>query len=312
MTAGDERLQLLSRSGAYRWFYADVTAGDVTAVFIFMMGAVFSARYAKALQRGGLPVEHSAVNFALYEKGERRLWVFSEYKTARFIGSTLCIGGSQLELLPTGGLRAQVADRTAPWGRSAQAHLELEPLGPPGSEVALVEGQPHWWQPIAPLARATLSVPTHHLHLTGEGYHDTNHGHQPLGPTLAGWRWTRLHRAGETWVDYEPFGTVPSIRVHATTTGVEVKRFTPPATALTRTGWGLWAPRRLAAGGIEVEARPVLLETSPFYARLASHTPGAHALSEVAHFRRFHSPYVRWMAHFRSRQGAPLARGGNP
>lgn len=311
MTAGDERLQFSSRSGAYRWFYADVTAGDFTAVFIFMVGAVFSARYAKALYRGGLPLEHSAVNFALYEKGVRRLWVFSEYKTAEVTGRTLRIGGSQLELLPDGGLRAQVVDCTAPWGRPVEAHLALASRCPPGPEVALVEGQPHWWQPIAAMAHATVTVPTHQLHLTGDGYHDSNHGHQPLGPSLAGWRWTRLHRPGETWVDYAPFGQVPSLRVHATPIGVDVQRIAQPAVVLVRTGWGLSVPLRLAAGGIELPPPPWLLETSPFYARLAARAPDTHALSEVAHFKRFHSPYIRWMARFRSRAGVPVAQGAH-
>jgi len=311
VTAAEDLLRLSSRSGAYRWFYADVTAGDFTAVFIFMVGAVFSPRYASALRRGGLPIEHSAVNFALYEKGARRLWVLSEYDTARVVGRTLSIGSSHLELRPDGGLRAHVVDRTAPWGRPAEATLELEPLCPVGPELELVEGQPHWWQPVAPMARGTVRLPGHDLNLRGDGYHDTNHGHEPLGSTLAGWRWTRLHRPGETSVDYEPFGGVPSIRVQATAARVDAQRAMRPAGALSRTGWGLSVPRRLAAGGAELPASPVLLETSPFYARLESRSPSAHALGEVADFKRFQSPFVRWMAHFRSRSGVAPAAGAS-
>lgn len=297
-------LHLPSRSGAYRWFYVDVTAGDFTAVCIFMVGAVFSPRYSVAMGRGGRPLEHSAVNFALYEKGARRRWVFSEYETARVVGRTLHIGHSQLELRPDGGLRAHVIDKTAPWGTPTEATLELAAQCPTGPKLALVEGQPHWWQPLAPMARGTVTSPDPELTMTGDGYHDTNHGHEPLGPTLAGWRWTRVHQAGETWVDYEPFGAAPALRVRATEAHVDVGRAIRPPGALSRTAWGLSVPRRLAAGDIELPASPTLLETSPFYARLESRSASAHALGEVANFKRFHRPHIRWMAHFRSRTGA--------
>ncbi len=56
---------LPDQPGAYRWYYADVTAGDVTAVVIFMIGAVFSPRYSAAAARGGRPIDHCAVNLAL-------------------------------------------------------------------------------------------------------------------------------------------------------------------------------------------------------------------------------------------------------
>lgn len=65
------------RPGAYRWFYSDVTAGEYSAVFIFMVGSLFSPRYAVGARRGALPLEHCAVNFALYRQGVRRCWVLS-------------------------------------------------------------------------------------------------------------------------------------------------------------------------------------------------------------------------------------------
>lgn len=300
-------LKLPSSSGAYRWFYADVTAGNFTAVFIFMVGAVFSPRYSAALRKGGRPLQHSAVNFALYDKGARWLWVLSEYETATVEGETLRIGRSRIQLGANGSVRAHVVDRTAPWGEPAEARLVLTPTSPPGPELALVEGQPHWWQPLAPLAEATVTVPEHRLEFSGEGYHDTNHGLEPLGGGLPGWRWTRLHRPGETWVDYEPAGHAPAIRVRATPKQVEVTPMTGAPPVLSRTAWGLSVPRQLSAGGLVLPSSPALLETSPFYARLEARDGEAHALSEVADFKRFHRPYVRWMAHFRTRRGEPAA-----
>jgi hypothetical protein len=69
-----------------------------------------------------------------------------------------------------------------------------------------------------------------------------------------------------------------------------------------RTMWGLRVPRALGVGdGREEEL--TLIESSPFYARLESTRGEAHALAEVADFERFHRRSVRWMAHFRTREG---------
>ena len=346
---------LPEKSGAYRWFYADVTAGDLTAVFIFMVGSVFSPRYSASLRKGGLPAHHCAVNFALYERGVRWLWVLSEYGEAEVTANGLRIGASSLEFGPGGRLRAHLADKTPLWGRPAEATLELTPRGPRGPEVALVEGQPHWWQPLAPRASARVTVPQHQLDFTGSGYHDSNHGDEPLGRAFAGWRWTRLHQPSQTLVDYLPTGGAPPLRVRATDSEVTLERGEPgvrpslrlrsdgqavsiehraparststgpegtgllaprpsppaPPSLLVRTGWGLSVPKALEAGGTVLSTRPSLLETSPFYARLEARDKESHALAEVADFRRFHSPCVRWMARLRTRTGA-LTRGSPP
>jgi carotenoid 1,2-hydratase len=68
------------------------------------------------------------------------------------------------------------------------------------------------------------------------------------------------------------------------------------------TGWGLRVPARLQVGN-QVVGEPRLLESSPFYARLEARQGALDSLGEVADFRRFHSPFIRWMAHFRTRVG---------
>jgi carotenoid 1,2-hydratase len=68
------------------------------------------------------------------------------------------------------------------------------------------------------------------------------------------------------------------------------------------TGWGLRVPARLHSG-CEVVGPPRLLESSPFYARLEARQGQLDSMGEVADFRRFHSPFIRWMAHFRTRTG---------
>jgi carotenoid 1,2-hydratase len=297
-------IELPQRSGAYRWYYVDVTSGDFTAVFIFMVGSIFSARYSMALKKGGLPREHAAVNFALYEKGVRRLWVLTEYGDVRVSGDerTLHIGDSWLRY-DNDGLRAEVRDRTTPfmltrWGRPTQVELSLTQEGPSHDELRLVDGLDHFWRPIAARSRARVRVKHQDVDFEGPAYHDGNHGVVPLGFDLRGWEWARVHDAHATTITYRPWADVPPLRVavSGTTASCVREAAAPPQT--TRTTWGLRVPSSL-----RVPAAPVLIESSPFYARVEAHAPGAHALGEVADFARFHSPSVRWMANFRTRAG---------
>ncbi|MFY2562506.1 carotenoid 1,2-hydratase [Corallococcus terminator] len=296
---------LPSKAGAYRWFYADVTAGPYSAVCIFMLGSLFSPRYSVAARRGGRPMEHSAVNFALYHEGVRRLWVLSEYPHAEVESAgRLRIGRSTLTYGEGGTVRMDVEDWTAPWGRPVSARLTLEPLTPVGEVVRLMPELPHYWQALAPRARARLEVSSLGVKAEGLGYHDTNHGEELLGERLAGWHWARTHREDATTVvDYHlPDGVAP-LRMTACEQGVRCERGPGPLTRPTViTGWGLRVPSRLQTGNEEVgEAR--LLESSPFYARLEARKGALDCMGEVADFRRFHSPFIRWMAHFRTRMG---------
>ncbi|HYI03118.1 carotenoid 1,2-hydratase [Hyalangium sp.] len=292
---------LPSEPGAYRWYYADVTSGEHSAVFIFMVGSLFSPRYSVAARRGGLPREHCSVNFALYHRGVRRRWVLSEYPVMEQESpSRLRIGHSTLSYEGK-KVRMEVDERTAPWGCRVRARLVLEPLTPSGDEVQLVPGLPHWWQPMAPRARAWLEVDTEGVRAEGLGYHDTNHGEEPLGGRLSGWHWSRTHGEQETAVDYLLPGGAAPVRVTAGPWGVRCERGSRgEAVPTERTGWGLRVPRHLRAGNTVVGV-PRLLESSPFYARVEARQEGLDTLGEVADFRRFHSPLIRWMAHFRTR-----------
>lgn len=294
--------ELPHEAGAYRWFYADVSAGPFSAVCIFMLGSLFSPRYSVAARRGGRPMEHSAVNFALYHEGVRRLWVLSEYPRAEVESAgRLRIGRSTLTYGEGGTVCMEVEDWTAPWGRPVSARLTLAPMTPVGEVVRLMPELPHYWQALAPRARARLEVSSLGVTAEGLGYHDTNHGDELLGERLAGWHWARTHREDTTVVDYHlPDGVAP-LRVTAGAQGVRCERASGPETRPTViTGWGLRVPSRLHAGNMVVgDAR--LLESSPFYARLEARKGSLDSMGEVADFRRFHSPFIRWMAHFRTR-----------
>ena len=296
------RVTLPDGPGSYRWYYVDVSSGDFTAVVIFMVGSIFSARYSSAQRRGGEPREHAAVNFALYEKGARWQWVLSEYQavTVEDDGAGLRIGASTLRYTADGRLRIEVVDQTPLWGKPARVGLELEARGPGHAPLRLVEGLEHWWHPIAPRAHARVTVPLQELEFEGRAYHDGNHGQVPLGSDLRGWDWVRTHEDERTRIKYRPWHPDASAdrawQVDVSANSVEVSQPTAPPAPPTRTNWGLQVPSTLGVAG-----KPRLLESSPFYARLEREQGASHSLGEVADFRRFHSPWIRWMARLRTR-----------
>ncbi|MFZ5446005.1 MAG: carotenoid 1,2-hydratase [Myxococcota bacterium] len=293
---------MLPSDARYRWLYLDVAAGDVTVVVIFMLGAPFSPRYSVEARRGAPPLNHCAVNLAVYERGARLCWVLTEYPKAELSErESVRIGQSSWEYRKDGTAHVRVVDQT-PWlGRPMEAELVLTPESPVGPELQLVEGVPHYWQPLAARARAKVTVKSLGLELEGRAYHDTNHGERLLGDGVEAWRWTRTHGGDVTRIVYEPQHEKP-ILVEARADAVTHRRLDAELdVTLQRSGWGLQVPASLepmAGGSITA---PHLLESSPFYARLEAPGPGLHAMSEVADFKRFHSPWIRWMANFRTR-----------
>lgn len=277
------RVTLPSAPGSYRWYYVDVSAGDFTAVAIFMIGSIFSPRYSRSRAS---PRKHAAVNFAFYEKGTRRHWVLSEYDGVETSGDQLQIGQSTLRYEGE-RLLVHVNDVTAIWGKPVSAKLELTPEGPSHAPVQLVEGLSHHWHPIAPRARATVHVDE--LQLEGRGYHDGNHGDVPLGSDLRGWDWARSHTNDRTTIHYRPWKAQRGWQVEVDSKSASARQVAMTAPEAQRTGWGLPVPKRPSTR---------LLESSPFYARMET---GTDTLGEVADFERFHQPWIRWMAALRTR-----------
>lgn len=291
---------LPTRSGAYRWLYADVQAGPFTVVCIFMAGALFSPRYAVAARRGGLPLAHTAVNCAVYRDGRRLAWAFTEWNGAQATADTLGIGRSRWEW--TGdGIAVTVDERTAPWGAPLRARLHLRPETAPGPALALDAARRHHWQAHVPRAAATLHLPDLGIRATGVGYHDGNHGEERLGDGLPGWTWARVHDTDRTTIAYHLPAPAETIVVAAAAGAVTVAQVPSVPAPWRRTRWGLIVPRAVAIGPHVLRPEHVL-ESSPFYARLEARQGAAAGIAEVADFRRFHARRIRWMAYFRMRQ----------
>jgi carotenoid 1,2-hydratase len=287
--------ELAEHPGSYRWYYVDVSTDEWSAVAIFMLGSLFSPRYMGTQKV--VPERHAAVNFALYREGARVAWVLSEYDNATIEdgGRVLRIGASTIERTADGSVRATIEDRT-PWWRSAvSAVVEVRPEVASAGPITLVPGLKHLWHPYAVRARGEVSVPTRKVRFTGAGYHDGNSGAQTLGTDLESWCWERTHGPAQSTVTFLPKGG-PSWEVTTEGSEVRVREAKLAEQARRTTAWGLDVPAELQPG-----SRTRLLESSPFYARLEASSGGLHTIGESADFARFRSPFVKWMANFRTR-----------
>jgi carotenoid 1,2-hydratase len=288
---------LPTRSGAYRWLYADMQAGPVTVVCIFMIGALFSPRYAVAARRGAPPLAHAAVNCCVYRDGRRLAWAFTEWAGARATADALAIGRSTWTWTAD-GVAIEVAERTAPWGAPLRARIRLRAETAAAAALTLDAAGRHRWQAAMPRAHATVELPFLGVRAEGVGYHDGNDGDVPLGGDLRGWTWARVHDARRTTIAYHLPAPAETIVVEAASSDVTLRRVPPAPAPTRRTRWGLAVPQRLAVGDHAL-VPDALLESSPFYARLEQRGGG---IAEVADFRRFHQRRIRWMAYFRMRQ----------
>lgn len=263
----------------YRWYYIDVVAGDLTAVVIFMLNPVFSARSLAA-----------AMNVALYRNGKRIAWVMTDYPTSSSGGNEeVRIGDSRLVSMG-GGIDVYVSDHTPFLHKPVKLEIHIHPMTPAGPIVRLDAHGNHAWQALAPRAAATLTYDG--VTRNGMAYHDSNWGDVSLGTDIASWTWSRSHTADETivryFVDGAPSGHV--LRARADDCGLDSAAH--EASPRVRSAWGLPLPK--AAG--------TLIESAPFYARLHRNDAEADCLTEVAHFARFRGPMCRWMPYFRSRR----------
>ncbi len=293
------------QSRSYRWYYLDVSNGEYTFVAIFMLGGLFSPRYAKASQQGALPSAFSAVNCAVYRHGRRVAWVLSEYGDATVDDSKtqLTVGGSRFTYTDQ-GCDVVIVDQTTPFmvtssGSPFVAKVSAQFECPAGDEVQLFRGEPHFWQPRAPYSKASVDIPSLGLTYNGSAYHDLNHGTELLGSRIAGWEWQRTHHSSHTHITYRPHNEATDIQVVARPDAVNVERIPKAVVARRRTSWGLPVPSQFSTG-----RPPSLLESSPFYARLEANVDGELVLGEVADFAKFHNPVWRWMANFKTRVGS--------
>jgi carotenoid 1,2-hydratase len=281
--------------------------GDHGLTIIAFIGSVFSPYYAWARRHAGRsgadPLNHCAVNVALYGRGGQR-WAMTERGRDRVQreACTLQIGPSALKWSGD-TLRVELDEIAVPWPSRIRGSVTLRAPRRYDCPVELATG--HQWCPIAPAARVEVDLGA--LRWSGPGYLDSNRGEVPLERSFLRWDWSRAQLAGGDSVvlyDVERLGGEPlqlGLRFDASTGLVGAVAPPPPA-------WMPAAPTwRVARGGrTDAGTRPRVLRTltdAPFYARslVEAQWLGERvtAMHESLSLVRFDSAWVQAMLPFR-------------
>jgi carotenoid 1,2-hydratase len=287
----------------YAWWYVDALSdcGRHGLTLIAMLGCVFSPWYAAARRRGvAEPLEHSALNVALYGGGGRR-WAMTERGAldVQQSESRLAIGRSTLHW-DGRELVVEVDEREAPWPRPLRGRLRVRPAAVVHRPFTLDAAQRHTWWPIAPRCRVELEFSAPALRWSGHGYLDANEGRAPLEDDFDGWNWSRGSTGASTRVFYDTVPRAPDaagrrLSLAFDDAGRVREVAAPPSRRLPPTPWGIARETRCDAGA----AAEVLgtLESGPFYSRSLVRTQvgGAPmtAFHESVSLRRFAARWVQ-------------------
>ena len=270
--------------------------------------------------------DFTAVNVALYRPGGDR-WVMTERRSNERSREAWRLGTSSLDASSLdasshstsspgtssarwedGALVLEFDERCAPLPSRLRGTVRITPRALDGAPVALDgERGRHRWYPIAPSARAQVSLDDPGLTFVGESYVDANEGDEPLEAGFSGWIWSRMSTARGTTVAYRAVprqGAPLELARHYDRSGQRTEIADVARHALPRTRWGLSREVACDAG-----ARPRLarrLEDTPFYARslvetrIAGHA--GMAMHEVLDLDRFGAGWVRFLLPFRARR----------
>ncbi len=278
---------------------------------IAFVGSVFSPFYFRSrLHNEAVPAEaHCAINVALYMPGRKRRWIFSEWprcdversEDALTIGfSRLCWRGGRLEIA--------VSDLCPRQKRLLRGRIVFEPSCRFGEPFCLDGMGRHFWWPISPGGRFEANFKEPEARFSGSGYHDVNHGDEPLEKGLAQWQWSRFPTEDGTLVVFDGLRKDGVALELAKMFSADGRVHAPPDLALRKLPRTfLWAFPR--ATRCQTGQRPRVLRTleeSPFYARslvktIISDRPvvGVH---ESLSLERFCAPWMQKMLPYRIAQ----------
>jgi carotenoid 1,2-hydratase len=312
--------------GSYQWWYFDAVSDDgrFGLVAIYFVGGVFSSLYADRLAAGlpASPLDHAMVNVALYDRGRRTSWVFSEYprESLNIVDPELdlVIGRSRLTRDAQGRYDLDVFDRDFPRSRDLRLQVRVVPteegIAPP--DGVLSPGARHFWGSPAPRCSVEVRSESLGLQWKGTGYHDVNRGLEPLHVGFREWNWGRTHLKGETRIVYDAVDA-DGLRTRHQLVGrngtLQHEATHPPLPVdRSKTSWLLNLPRDVEFGlqdRVAVARRERLWEHSPFYARwggvLTGEDPSAHFVCEHVDLARFARPSIRFMLRYRTYRRRP-------
>lgn len=293
----------------YLWWYIDAISddGQQAITMIIFVGSVFSPYYARARRRGAQGAEnHCAFNTILYGPSGKKRWSMTERSAAQLQRSqnSYQLGPSRIDWDGESFL-AQVNERCTPFAQRMQGKIRITPSTLTSHSLQLDHRGRHHWNPIAPIARVEVDMPSLNTRWSGDGYLDSNYGSEPLADGFSGWDWTRARLGnGDCAVRYE--ARYPGIEPHRlalrfTHDGSISSELSQPSAALPPTR--IWRVKRRMPGA---EAQPKTLQTledTPFYARSLLETTFANepgiGIHESLSMQRFEKRWVQTLLPFR-------------
>jgi carotenoid 1,2-hydratase len=271
---------------------------------------VFSPYYKRSGR--GDPVDHAALNVALYGPGAR--WTMTERArdAVSRTADTLAIGPSAVRW-HNDSLEIAIEERDkrvgVPWQRRVRGRVRVMPEVVNAQAFALDPLGRHSWHCLAPRARIEVEMDTPGLRWSGSAYLDSNFGAESLEKGFRVWHWSRAHGTRGATVCYEGVrrdGSHFASALRFDADGVPSHADLPPVAPLPNTLWQMERKTRADRGHASVIRT---WEDAPFYARstLASRLYGEPvvAVQESLDLDRFASPIVQFMLPYRM----PRARG---
>jgi len=196
----------------YAWWYVDLVSDDAcyACTVIAFVGNVFSPAYYRAsMIPDALPSPYAfpAINAVIYNlKSGKRLWLFEQGAASDLTATehSYQLGSHLIRRTPS-SIDINIDGHCMPIARRLQATLSIDLNIVFDQHVALDRCADHHWYPVAPLARASLTVkkPTA-INFSGKAYHDCNYGCRPLSESFTDWWWmqSRNQESTESTVHY--------------------------------------------------------------------------------------------------------------
>lgn len=265
---------------------------------------MFSSYYKRSGR--GDPLDHSALNVALYGPGAR--WTMTERGRGAVArdADNLVIGPSALQW-DGSGLTIAIEERDKrlgiPWQRRVAGRIRVIPEAVNGVRFGLDPAGSHAWHCIAPRARIEVAMERPGVRWSGSAYFDSNFGRESLEEGFRIWHWSRAHSRRGAVVTYEGIrrdGSPFASALRFATDGAPRQADLPMVAPLANTLWQMERRTRADRG----HARVVRTwEDAPFYARstIASQLYGERvvAVQESLDLDRFASPAVQFMLPYR-------------